>query len=276
MGKPLEAIVGEGGEKAVQELLATVRTSPQVENIVMKGADGVREFLLSGSLFRQGMASYVLVRLSSAATRTGAPTALSRAKSSTLHVVDALPDGFVVADASRQIVSANPAFLQLAQLATEEQVRGEPVDRWLGRVAVDLDVLFASLREHQSIRNYSTVVRGEYGTATPIDLSAVAIGEGHPSYYGFVMRKAEVETAAAGSSMAALPRTVEQMTKLVGRVSLKELVRESTDLIEKLCIEAALELTDDNRASAAEMLGLSRQSLYVKLRRFGLDIAERN
>ena len=31
-----------------------------------------------------------------------------------------------------------------------------------------------------------------------------------------------------------------------------------------------LELTGDNRASAAEMLGLSRQSLYSKLRRFGL------
>ena len=34
--------------------------------------------------------------------------------------------------------------------------------------------------------------------------------------------------------------------------------------------KAALELTGDNRASAAEMLGLSRQSLYVKLRRYGL------
>jgi DNA-binding NtrC family response regulator len=44
----------------------------------------------------------------------------------------------------------------------------------------------------------------------------------------------------------------------------------STDLIERLCIEAALELTRNNRASAAEMLGLSRQSLYVKLRRYGL------
>jgi DNA-binding protein Fis len=32
-----------------------------------------------------------------------------------------------------------------------------------------------------------------------------------------------------------------------------------------------LELTGDNRASAAEMLGLSRQSLYVKLRRFGMS-----
>jgi DNA-binding NtrC family response regulator len=63
---------------------------------------------------------------------------------------------------------------------------------------------------------------------------------------------------------------VEQLTELVGRVSLKDLVRETTDVIERLCIEAALELTRDNRASAAEMLGLSRQSLYVKLRRYGL------
>jgi DNA-binding protein Fis len=29
-------------------------------------------------------------------------------------------------------------------------------------------------------------------------------------------------------------------------------------------------LTNDNRASAAEVLGLSRQSLYSKLHRFGL------
>jgi DNA-binding protein Fis len=29
-------------------------------------------------------------------------------------------------------------------------------------------------------------------------------------------------------------------------------------------------MTGDNRASAAEMLGVSRQSLYVKLRRYGL------
>ena len=68
---------------------------------------------------------------------------------------------------------------------------------------------------------------------------------------------------------------MEQVTELVGRVPLKELVRESSDVIERLCIEAALELTDDNRASAAEILGLSRQSLYAKLRRYGLgDLAD--
>ena len=60
------------------------------------------------------------------------------------------------------------------------------------------------------------------------------------------------------------------MTGLVGRMSLKEIVRESTDLVERLCIEAALSFTSDNRASAAEILGLSRQSLYSKLHRHGL------
>lgn len=53
-------------------------------------------------------------------------------------------------------------------------------------------------------------------------------------------------------------------------MSLKEIVRESTDLIERLCIEAALSHTSDNRASAAEILGVSRQSLYSKLHRHGL------
>ena len=71
-----------------------------------------------------------------------------------------------------------------------------------------------------------------------------------------------------------LPRSIDQITDRVGRVPLKELVRESTDVIEALCIEAALKLTSGNRASAAELLGLSRQSLYTKLRRFDLGDAE--
>ena len=67
-----------------------------------------------------------------------------------------------------------------------------------------------------------------------------------------------------------IPRSVEQLTELVGRMSLKDIVRESTDLVERLCIEAALAFTSDNRASAAEILGVSRQSLYSKLHRHGL------
>jgi len=81
-----------------------------------------------------------------------------------------------------------------------------------------------------------------------------------------------VDKRAAGNARGGrdLPRSAEELTELIGRVSLKDLVRETTDVIERLCIEAALQITGDNRATAAEMLGLSRQSLYAKLRRHGL------
>jgi DNA-binding NtrC family response regulator len=71
-----------------------------------------------------------------------------------------------------------------------------------------------------------------------------------------------------------MPAPAANLTELVGRVPLRELVRDATDVIEKLAIEAALELSSDNRALAAEMLGLSRQSLYVKLRRFNIGGAD--
>jgi DNA-binding NtrC family response regulator len=57
---------------------------------------------------------------------------------------------------------------------------------------------------------------------------------------------------------------------LVGSAPLKDIVSATTDVVEKMCIETAVELTNNNRVAAAEMLGLSRQSLYVKLRKYGL------
>jgi hypothetical protein len=88
-------------------------------------------------------------------------------------------------------------------------------------------------------------------------------------------RAQPVAESAPGPGGGELPRSVDQLTELIGRVPLKDLVREATDMIERLCIEAALEKTNDNRASAAELLGLSRQSLYVKLHRYGLgDLAD--
>ena len=198
----------------------------------------------------------------------------SRIGAGTLDVVHNLPEGFVVTDPARRILAANPAFLDLAQLATEEQVRGEPLDRWLGREETEAAALFATLVQHGSVRHYATSFRGEYGAVEDVEVAAVSVPGGAQPCLGFTIRSAPRRTAPAASGGRDLPRSVEQMTELVGRVSMKNLVRESTDLIERLCIEAALRITRDNRASAAEMLGLSRQGLYAKLRRYGIGDLE--
>jgi transcriptional regulator PpsR len=145
------------------------------------------------------------------------------------------------------------------------------LDRWLGRSDVDMRVVIANLRQHGSVHLFSTVLRGELGAMIDVEVSAISQLDGDEMSFGFVIRNVGrrlVSTSA--SDQSTLTRSPEQLKDLIGRIPLKDIVRDTTDVIERLSIEAALELTGDNRAAAAEMLGLSRQSLYVKLRRFGL------
>ena len=269
VGRPFPEGFDPESTQAVQGLLAGVRAAGRADDVRARLAEGRREVIVSASLFRQENSTLFLVRLAPVQADAGA-TAVPKAKSRVIEVVENAPDGFVVTDTEGRILTANPAFIELAQLATEEQAQGESLERWLGRPGVDLNVLIANLRQHGSVRLYATTLRGEYGSTAEVEISAVSVPSSTQPCLGFTIRNIGRRLTAEPRATRALPRSIEQLTELVGRVSLKELVREATDLIERLCIEAALELTHDNRASAAEMLGLSRQSLYVKLRRYGL------
>ena len=124
------------------------------------------------------------------------------------------------------------------------------------------------------MRQFFTTINVEYGAPIDVELSAAALEGDTGRRYGYVVRRVIRRSSEAGEYIdkkESLHHSVEQMTELVGRVALKDLVRETTDIIEKMCIESALKTTGGNRASAAEILGLSRQSLYVKLRRHGLN-----
>ncbi|GGK55072.1 transcriptional regulator PpsR [Salinarimonas ramus] len=266
-GRSLAQLFSPESAGALEDLLAAARTAGRSDEARLKLADG-RDALASASVFRQERVTHFLVRLTPPG---GGATTLAASRRRVLRVVERLPDALVVTDSDRRILTANAAFLDLVQLATEEQARGEPLDRWLGRSSVDCNVLVASVREHGSVKRFGTLVQGEYGLTEEVEVSAVIAPEAEETYFGFTIRSATPRAASVlGIGGPELPHSVAQMKELVGRVSLKELVRETTDVIEKLCIEAALDLTGDNRASAAEMLGLSRQSFYAKLRRYGL------
>jgi transcriptional regulator PpsR len=254
--------------QVVSSLLAGVMAASRADDIKVHLAGNNRELLVSASLFRQDNTSLFLVRLSPSAVEGG--SAVPKTEAMLLKVIESAPDGFVVTDPKGLVLSANTAFLDLVQLSAETQARGESIERWLGRPGVDMGVLLANLRQHGSVRLFPTTMRGAHGSTVEVEISAVSVPRGDMPCMGFMIRNVGWRLSSAVPSGRELPRSVEQLTELVGRVPLKDLVQESTDLIEKLCIEAALELTRDNRASAAEMLGLSRQSLYVKLRRFGL------
>jgi transcriptional regulator PpsR len=265
----IDSSVAAGSQAALGALLASVRSTGRGGSVMveLEGVGAPHE--LAASLFRQERSTHLLLRLMprDAPARGSSQDAWRRVQ----RLIDAAPDGFVVTDGDGRILSANTAFLELAQLASDEQLRGASLERWVGRTGVDLRVLLDGLRRNPVVRLFATIVRGEYGSTSDVEISAVAVEEDGQTTFGFTVRDIGRRLFAADSRAAReMPRSVGQMTELVGRVPMKDIVRETTDLIEQLCIEAALQITADNRASAAEMLGLSRQSLYVKMRRFNM------
>ncbi|MEK0397579.1 hypothetical protein WNX13_11495, partial [Lactobacillus delbrueckii] len=76
--------------------------------------------------------------------------------------------------------------------------------------------------EHGVVRNFNTIVRGQFGTVEEVEISAVPALSGSTPSYGFVIRSLGVRNALAGQRGRGLPRSVEHLTELVGRVSLRE------------------------------------------------------
>mgnify|MGYP000100173355 FL=1 len=263
-GKKLPSLVDKGARDQLQSLVGAALSSDSVSPMELVIARGSRPVMASVTGFIQDRGQYLLIRLSPEDAGDLEP------HSPVLDLVDQMPDAFVVADANLEVVSANGAFVELVQAPGVDPLRGRHLSNWIGRPGIDLDLIEGQIDQYGAARNVSTVLRsGDDIEGEPIELSAVrSSGEG--ALYAFVIRPIGRRLRDLPPGSQDLPRSVEQLTDLVGRMSLKEIVRESTDLIERLCIEAALQYTSDNRASAAEILGLSRQSLYSKLHRHGL------
>lgn len=276
--KPMKRIIGSSfaelfdssSENQIRTYLAGISVAGQAQDLSVRLPGENQQTVMSATLFRQDANTFVLARLSPLASGADA-IIVPKAQSKVMKVIEEMPDGFAVTGMDQRILSVNAAFLDMAQLGSAEQARGEPLDNWLGRPDVDLDMIANAMKEGGAVRQYATIMRGRFGTVEDVEVSGVAVPEGKQPCLGFVIRRLNRVEANSNRSDQVLTRSVDDMTKLIGKVPLKDLVRETTDIIERLCIESALRINQNNRASTADMLGLSRQSLYAKLHRYGIS-----
>lgn len=186
-------------------------------------------------------------------------------------VYDAGPDGMVFTTDTGAILSANEGFLHLIDTAPGISQRGANLADYLQRGSVDIKVMVENASRGGKMRLYATRVAGDYGRPRVVDISVTKINAGPSDVYAFVLREAgRTEASRSGAHSTEAETGMRSVKELVGSASLKDIVAETTNVVEKMCIETAVELTMNNRVAAAEMLGLSRQSLYVKLRKFNL------
>ena len=179
-------------------------------------------------------------------------------------------DSVVFADMDGMIRSANEAFLNLTDSASLAAVKGRSFGEFLARGAVDLRVLSDNARRVGQMRMYGTKVNAAYGGQISVEISATYLNDRPQPFFVFVVRDTSRAEALRRPGLNVTEDGGRSIMELVGSSTLKDIVAETTDVVEKMCIETAVELTRNNRVAAAEMLGLSRQSLYVKLRKYGL------
>ena len=269
VGRDLRDCMEPESQGEVQSLLRTALASGRIEMCSANLQGSAIPVTVSATVLRQEGGAQFLVRLaqreSSAASdlTVDASVVLSQA-------MEHFPDGWLLTDTSGMVRSLNEEGMALFGLTAASQVVGQYLESWLIRGAVDWGVLNTSLKQQIPVRNFATELRTLSGMTLPVEISGVYLAKPEPLFVMFV-RDLNRRSQSSNHQSQPSPNPFADLSQLVGRRPIKDIVSETVDTIERMCIEAAIKLTNNNRASAAEMLGLSRQSLYVKLRKFGIS-----
>jgi transcriptional regulator PpsR len=263
-GEFIEGLVLAAGDEAARTI--TVQTKRTETDVV-----------LHPMVFRAAGDKTLLCRIETAGNAESVALELSQVLSA-LYRDGA--DAIVFTDNNGMIRSANDAFLGLCDVGQLADVKGKSLGEFLARGSVDLKVLIDNAARNKRMRLYSTRLEGAFGAQLSVEMSATHLATSGNTGFAFIIRdtsRMEVVREPGANNPGTVPGAapmsddaMRNVMDLVGSAPLKDIVSATTDVVEKMCIETAVELTDNNRVAAAEMLGLSRQSLYVKLRKYGL------
>ncbi|WP_299850005.1 transcriptional regulator PpsR [uncultured Roseovarius sp.] len=278
LGSNVETLAGssfaqalEGGRKSgVIEALRTAASAEEMKVVEIAARRSGRDLVAFAQYFRAAGDLFLLCRLAPVEDADAAGPEMAQ---SLAALFTEASDAIVLTDSKGLIRDANEAFLILTDAAQNRDVRNKSLGDFLVRGGVDLKLILETTVKKGRLRSYGTQILSAVGTRANVDISSARLRRRDGDLgFGLIIRdttpREVVETDSGASVMS--EEAMQNVMDLVGTASLKTLVSATSDVIEKMCIETAIKLTSNNRAAAAEMLGLSRQSLYVKLRKHGL------
>jgi transcriptional regulator PpsR len=252
--------------KALDAALDQAKAQGRAPNIALHLASGAQWGLRPSIVTSEADAFYLMQMsaLGAAPTQTAEAFNLDQ-------ILLRLPDAFVIVDKDGALLKANPTFLDLTQVGMESAVIGQNMGRWLSFPGEDISVVLSLLQRHGSVRAFRCRLEGELGSVTEIELSAVGDRAPNPQHVGVIIRDV-TSRAAASESSDPLDLGKFAVGDLASQGSLEAVVQSAVEAIERRYIEEALAKFRGNRTLAARRLGLSRQTLHVKLNKYKLDL----
>lgn len=189
---------------------------------------------------------------------------------SVLELVRAASDGIVVVDALANILWANETFTENLGASSPASLVGLSMQNFVDASECDVEELLENILKFERVRSIPTSLQNRSGERMEMELSAVCISSEDNLRFGLFFR--DISTRLHSSRALASDDMPEALAwDQLGKASLHELVRAEVDVTEKRFLIAALKLTGNNRSAAAQLLGLSRQGLYSKLKKYEID-----
>jgi transcriptional regulator PpsR len=258
---------------AVDQLLATARSTgrPAELRARLKSRPDMA-IDISATPFRATVdgagALLLLVRVRAAEAHEQEPNRLA-------DLVERTPDAVVITDSSGRVQMANPAFVLMCPHATsEQQVRGRSLTEVLGDPSHRLSDLVTEVRE-QGIASQVRLPVGPITSPLDVEISATLLDEGDQVCLGFTLRRQDVAGSGGMRPIDDLISAVEMLSGQLGRVSLPELMHEFSYAAERHLMRVALGRTQGQAAAAADWLGITPESLALRVQRHGMTMAVR-
>jgi transcriptional regulator PpsR len=269
MGATFASLFSDRSGAELTESLMNATLSDDAGPILVRSSRTRQTVAIHPIVFRAAGQRVLMCRL------TGEDAVSVQPDASTRHAVAlfrSTTDAVAFLDMRGAMLSVNEAFLDLVGAAHLSDVVGASLSDFMARGQIDMSVILENATKSGQMRSYATRLVNDLGARVPVEVSVAKLEDPENPAIALIMRDvSRLEgVRKAENTSNNLPDPGRNVMDLVGSASLKDIVAETTDAVEKMCIETAVNLTRNNRVAAAEMLGLSRQSLYVKLRKFGL------
>ncbi len=276
VGLTATAGIEPASRPGVEELLLTARTSGRPAEIrarlarasidASRLAAGGASIDISATPFRSDDGMLLLVR-----ARAASPVAMSSEADERLaEFVAQTPDIVVITDSSGRVLMANPAFVTLCHGVAETQVLGRNLADTVGDPQRQLSAIVAEARRHGIASHRRALVGSDMASPQEVEVSAALLAEGDQECIGLTMRQVQTQADLAARAVGELAAAIDRLGVQMGETALPDLLLQASTLAERHLISAAVMRAQGDTGRAAELLGVSRQSLIARMR--GLDL----
>lgn len=263
-GLSLATLFDDGDRAPIDTMLSRVIADPGPQTVQATLLDHPMRVSMRAQLVRSFERQLVMIRVRPVGGAGPGPVDDERTLAVDLMRRSGTP--IALASSAGTVIWCNAAFEDFVGSNGLGPIDKRPIDEILGLSAHALSIAMDDAQRRGSLSISANSLHDGTSALGDADISVVATDGPEGPAIGIVIHDDAPNGAQAmPAELAGSAGDRSDIAELVGQAPLKLLVRETTDVLERAFIESALKMTGNNRAAAAAVLGMSRQSLYAKL-----------